>query len=263
MHIFIRTCCGAFALAALSWAQGPGTGAAAAKTNPFTSPQDVEQGTALFQTHCAYCHGSRGEGGRGADLTQGIYNHGGSDADLFNTVRNGIPGMMPAVTATDEEVWKMIAFVRKIGSAGMYEKATGDAAAGRAVYEGKGKCTVCHSIGVEGGTVGPDLADVGRRRDLKYLMESLVTPEADVPIRYRAVQVVIKNGQTVTGIRLNEDDISIQVRDTNDKLRSFKKDGIKEVRYDKPALMPSYAATLSKKELEDVVAYLNSLRGGL
>jgi hypothetical protein len=73
----------------------------------------------------------------------------------------------------------------------------------------------------------------------------------------------MKNGQTVTGIRLNEDDISIQIRDTNDKLRSYKKDGIKEVRYDKPALMPSYTSTLSKKELEDLVAYLNSLRGGL
>ena len=51
--------------------------------------------------------------------------------------------------------------------------------------------------------MGPDLADVGRRRDLKYLTESLVSPEADVPIRYRAVQVVLKNSQTVTGIRLN------------------------------------------------------------
>jgi len=103
---------------------------------------------------------------------------------------------------------------------------------------------------------------VGRRRDLKYLAESLVSPEADVPIRYRAVQVVLKNGRTVTGIRLNEDDISIQMRDTSDNLRSFKKENIKEIKHDKPALMPAYGSILSKKELDDVVAYLNSLRGG-
>ena len=56
-------------------------------------------------------------------------------------------------------------------------------------------------------------------------------------------------------------DVSIQVRDTNDKLRSFFKDNIKEIRRDKPSPMPSYASVLSKNEIEDVVAYLSSLRG--
>jgi putative heme-binding domain-containing protein len=222
----------------------------------------VEQGTALFQTHCSYCHRARGEGGRGADLTTGQYRHGGSDANLFTTVRNGIPGTeMPAVRATDDEVWKMVAFVKRLGSLTTGEKATGNPVAGKAVYEGKGGCGACHSIGRDGGSLGPDLSDVGRRRDLKYLEESLVTPEADVPIRYRAIQVVTKSGQTVGGIRLNEDDISIQLRDEKDNLRAFLKDNIREMRHDKPSLMPAYGSTLSKKEIEDVVAYLSSLRG--
>jgi putative heme-binding domain-containing protein len=216
----------------------------------------------LFQTHCASCHGSRGEGsGRGADLSTGIYNHGGSDTDLFKTVRNGIPGKMPAVRITDEEVSKLVAFVKGLGSTGLREKAAGDAVSGKAIFVGKGKCTTCHSIGLEGGTVGPDLSDVGRRRDLRYLSESLVSPEADVPIRYRAVRVVLMNGQTVAGIRLNEDDVSIQVRDTSDNLRSFNKQNIREIQHDKPALMPAYGSIFSSKELDDMVAYLNSLRG--
>ena len=84
------------------------------------------------------------------------------------------------------------------------------------------------------------MSDVGRRRDLEYLEESLVNPDADVPVRYRAVEVVTKSGQTVTGIRLNEDDISIQLRDAKDNLRSFLQGRISsEIRYDKPSLMPS------------------------
>jgi len=229
------------------------------------TPADGPETAPLFSKNCAYCHGSRGEGGRGADLTTGIYNHGGSEADLFKTIRNGIPGAMPAVAITDTEVWKLVAFVRKLGSAGIGEKAVGDAGTGKGIFEGKGHCSTCHSIGLTGGliggTVGPDLADVGRRRSLAYLTESLVRPEADVPIRYRAVEVVLKNGRTVTGIRLNEDDISIQLRDTNDNLRSFNKENIQDIRHDKPALMPAYGAILSGKELDDVVAYLNSLRG--
>jgi cytochrome c oxidase cbb3-type subunit 3 len=241
-------------LVTLCWAQEP--------NNPFDTPEGIAQGAALFQTHCSYCHGARGEGGRGADLTNGQYRHGGSYANLFTSVRNGIPGTeMPAVRATDEEVWKMVAFVKRLGTAGLREKAPGDPAAGKAVYEGKGGCAACHSIGRDGGSLGPDLSDAGRRRDLKYLEESLVSPDADVPDRYRAIQVVTKSGQTVAGIRLNEDDISIQLRDRKENLRSFLKENLREIRRDKPSLMPAYGSILSKKEIEDVVAYLSSLRG--
>jgi putative heme-binding domain-containing protein len=241
------------------WAQERGS---PSQKNPFDTPEGVTQGQALFQTNCSYCHGAHGEGGRGADLTSGQYTHGGSDAELFSTIRNGVPGTsMPPAGATDDEVWKMVAFVKRIGSPGLYEKATGDPLDGRTIFAGKGRCFTCHSIGREGGTLGPDLSDVGRRRTVSYLEESVVKPDADVPIRYRAIEVVTKSGETVRGIRLNEDDVSIQLRDSNDRLRSFLKDNLKEIRHQKSSLMPSYAAALSSKEVEDLVAYLNSLRG--
>jgi putative heme-binding domain-containing protein len=248
-------CCLA-TLASAGWAQEP------VRTNPFGTSEGAEQGKALFQIHCSYCHGANGEGGRGADLTTGQYRRGGSDANLYNTVRNGIPGTeMPAVRASDDEVWKMVAFVKRLGTLGVSEKASGDPVAGKAVYEGKGGCAACHAIGRDGGNLGPDLSDVGRRRNPQYLEESLVSPDADVPIRYRSIQVVTKSGQSTVGIRLNEDDISIQLRDEKDKLRSFLKENIREIRHDKPSLMPAYGSTLSKQEIGDVVSYLSSLRG--
>jgi putative heme-binding domain-containing protein len=230
--------------------------------NPFDSAAALEEGRLLFETHCSYCHGARGEGGRGADLTTGQYKYGGADAALYRTVRNGIAGTeMPAVRASDDEVWKMVAFVKRVGNAGLREKPSGDPIAGKAVYEGKGACASCHAIGRDGGSLGPELGDVGRRRSLAYLQESLVSPDADVAIRYRAIQVVTKTGQTITGVRLNEDDLSIQLRDQKDQLRSFLKEDVGDIRRDRPSLMPSYGKAFSRKELEDVVAYLNSLRG--
>ncbi len=139
------------------------------------------------------------------------------------------------------------------------EKAPGDAAAGRAVYQKMG-CASCHRIDSNGGNLGPELTDIGRRRGLTFLAESLTKPEAEIPITYRAVQVVLKAGQTVTGIRLNRDDLSIQLRDTRDNLRSFLMENVQEIRYDKPSLMPAYAS-MSPKDFEDVIAYLNSLKG--
>jgi cytochrome c oxidase cbb3-type subunit 3 len=240
-----------------------GRGPAAApipEKNPFTSDADIQQGSALFQTNCTYCHGANGEGGRGADLTTGLYRHGSRDPELYTSIRYGIPGTeMAPVRVTDDEVWKLVAFVRRLGSQGMLEKAPGDPAAGRAVYQRSG-CISCHRIGNDGGNLGPELTDIGRRRGLKFLTESLVTPEADVPIAYRGIQVVLKSGQTVTGTRLNRDDLSIQLRDSRDNLRSFLMENVQEVRFDKPSLMPSYAS-MNQKDLGDLVAYLNSLKG--
>jgi len=230
------------------------------ETNPFTSDADIQQGAALFQTHCSYCHGSFGEGGRGADLTAGIYRRGGRDPELYTSIRFGIPGSeMGPVRVTDDEVWKLVAYVKSLGSQGLLEKAPGDPAAGRQVYEKSG-CVSCHQIDKDGGNLGPDLTDIGRRRGLKFLAESLVKPEADIPISFRAVQIVLKSGQTVSGIRLNFDDLSIQIRDTRDNLRSFLRENIQEIRYDKPSLMPAYAS-MNQKTLDDVIAYLHSLKG--
>jgi putative heme-binding domain-containing protein len=243
-------------------ATAPGWAQAVAQRHPYDTREAAAQGSALFQTRCAFCHGAHGEGGRGADLTSGQYAHGGSDAELYSTIRNGVPGTsMPATGATDEETWKLVAFVKTIGSPGLYEQATGDSAAGMRLFRGKGGCLTCHSIGSEGGSLGPDLAEVGKRRTLAYLEESIVTPDADVPIRYRAIEIVKKSGEKVKGVRLNEDDVSIQLRDGNDRLQSFMKDDLSDIRHEKKSVMPSYASVLSRKEIEDVVAYLHSLRG--
>lgn len=231
-----------------------------AQTNPFNTDADIQQGGGLFQLHCSYCHGSHGEGGRGADLTAGVYQMGGKDPELFRSIRSGIPGTeMPAVRVSDDEVWRLVGFVKRLGSQGLAEKAPGDGEAGKAIYA-KGGCAACHRIGKDGTDLGPDLTDIGRRRGLKFLEESITKPEAFVPNNYRAVLLVMKSGPAISGIRLNEDDLSVQVRDIGGNPRSFLKENMKEVRRDKPSLMPSYE-TLSKKELGDLVAYLNSLKG--
>ncbi len=231
------------------------------EVNPFETEADIQQGAALFQTHCSYCHGVRGEGGRGADLTAGEYRMGGSDRELFKTIRIGVPGSeMPAVRVSDDDIWRLVGYVKRLGSQGLLEKAPGDAVAGEALY-GKNGCSGCHRIRQNGTDLGPALDDIGRRRGLAFLEESLVRPEAHVANAFRAIQVVLKSGETVAGVRLNEDDLSVQLRDLGGNLRSFSKDNIREIRRDKPSLMPSYEGRLNKAELANLVAYLNSLRG--
>jgi putative heme-binding domain-containing protein len=234
----------------------------AAAQNPFGTERDAQMGGRLFQTHCSYCHGARGEGGRGPDLTTGQFRRGGSDTEIYFTIRNGVKGTeMPSVQATNDDVWRMVAFVRTLFAPAAVEKLPGDPVAGKAVFESKGHCLQCHSVGPKGASIGPGLTAIGNRYSANYLRNSLLKPEADIAILYRGIRIVTKAGAQFQGVRLNEDDISIQLRDTSDNLRSFLKADVREIRRDKPALMPAYGSMLTAKELDDVVAYISTLRG--
>jgi len=229
--------------------------------NPLNSEADVVLGRQLFLGRCGLCHGRDGEGGRGAALNTGQYRHGDSDREMFLTIRNGIANTeMPGTFLGDAEVWRLVAYVRRLGfTRAAEETAPGDPQAGRVVYENRG-CPSCHAIDAQGGATGPDLSSAGARSSLRYLRESIVSPSADVPLTYRAVTVTTMAGGKIRGIHLNEDDYSIQLLAMDGSPRSFLKSDLKEVRYEKESLMPAYA-WLSAAELDNLVVYLNSLKG--
>jgi mono/diheme cytochrome c family protein len=89
------------------------TGAGAAETPaPATLSQTAAEGKALFlANNCSNCHPSEGRaGGTGPRLST----TGKSDQDIINIVRHG-RGRMPANTRlTDEELGKVIAYIRAI-----------------------------------------------------------------------------------------------------------------------------------------------------
>ena len=229
------------------------------EANPYTTEADLEAGRKLYIGRCGHCHGKNGEGGRGATLNAGRFKYGGSDRELFLVIRNGIPNTeMPGTSNYPElEVWRMVAYVRSLGRQGASEPATGDPAAGALVYQKNG-CASCHSIGGNGSYFGPDLSDIGAKRAARHLRESLVEPNADIPLDYRTVEVISASGKSSSGIHLNEDEYSIHLRDMKGDLRSFMKSELKQIKLPRESLMPDYAS-LSKADLENLVGYLSSL----
>ncbi|MSV29486.1 MAG: methyltransferase domain-containing protein, partial [Bryobacterales bacterium] len=139
--------------------------------------------------------------------------------------------------------------------------ALGDAAAGRAVFMGKGGCVTCHTVENRGGSVGPELSEIGLRRAPESLRLSIVDPSSEIYREYFTVSAVTRNGQRIEGIALNEDDLSIQLRDAGGNPKSFLKENLKDLRREERSLMPSFSTTLSPAEIEHVVAYLRALRG--
>ena len=232
------------------------------KQNPFTSTQDLERGARLFAANCAPCHGPRGNGGRGANLARPKLPRATDDRALFLIIQDGISGteMPGAWSMTDHEIWQVAAHVRTLGRVAA-EPVRGNGASGRELFRASG-CGNCHRIGSEGGRLGPPLTDIGERRGAAYLRSAILDPGSSLPEDFTMIDVTTRAGAHISGIVLNEDTYSVQFRDLSDNLRSFWKQDLAAVeRHDDRTPMPGFQGRLTDKEVDDLVAYLVSLRG--
>ncbi len=232
-----------------------------AKVKLPNSRGELLRGEKLFQVHCALCHGPKGEGGRGPMLTGVKLRRAPDDAALLRILEDGIRGTeMPGAGAmSDREIRQTAAYVRSLGKV-TQSAVPGNAARGAETYRGKGSCAGCHSIRGEGGAAGPDLSGIGESRSAAYLRESIVNPGAAVPEGYLLVTVIPNSGARVTGVRVNEDSFSIQIRDDAGRSYSYWKNVAQVERQTGKSPMPSYQGQLSDMELTDLVAYLASLK---
>ena len=77
----------------------------------------------------------------------------------------------------------------------------------------------------------------------------------------RPLRAVTRDGEVITGRRLNEDTYTVQIFDERERLVSLDKADLQELTVLAASPMPSYAETLSEAELADLLAYLVTLKG--
>src|SRR5574341_416294 len=102
--------------ASLLAAQAPRRrGRTPASTNPLgRSEQVIAQGREIYNRSCTVCHGLDGAvGDRGPALAGTRRYLRTSDLDLFEAIRNGIPGTeMPPSGLPEADTWKVVAYIR-------------------------------------------------------------------------------------------------------------------------------------------------------
>jgi cytochrome c oxidase cbb3-type subunit III len=137
----------------------------------------------------------------------------------------------------------------------------GDAANGKAIFEGKGQCTNCHRIKGVGSRFGPDLSEIGARRP-DQLQTSILDPDAEILPANRTYRVVDKKGVVTVGRLLNLDTFTVQIIDEKERLLSFEKSNLNlnESGFVEKSPMPSYRGKLTDQEVADLVNYLYSLK---
>ena len=244
--------------------------------NPFVGqPGAINEGQSIFRNSCAMCHGTDAQGGlKGPNLASGRLTHGDSDASLFQIITKGVPGTpMPGSDFTEEKTWKIVAYLRSLAVRAAVS-VLGNRTAGEEIFFEKIRCSQCHMVSGRGGRLGPDLSRIGAARSIPYLKDKIREPgklgkdmkiglwwELGLPLIYQTVTLVTTSGRRITGALRNEDTFSIQLMDPSEELHMFLKRDLQEVIHEQGSLMPGYdVQTLSEKELQNLLAYLDSLR---
>ena len=164
---------------------------------------------------------------------------------------------MPASGLPDDDIWRIVAYIRNIRSTASDNDVPGNVQNGMEIYQGKGKCASCHMIRGQGGLIGPDLSSIGAQLTLTQLREALTKP---VPPQegYIPVEVTSRTGQVIRGVAKNEDPFSIDVLDLHGKLHLFTKEEVRSVVHQPESLMPhNLDKTLSPTEFQDLIAMLS------
>jgi cytochrome c oxidase cbb3-type subunit III len=232
----------------------------AQQANPYEGdPAAIRAGGALYARRCAACHGADAKGTPGPDLTL-LWTKGADDERVFEVVKRGIEGsIMPPSLAADSEIWAIVAYLRNVGTMPPFANDRGDAAQGRRIFAST--CARCHRAEEQGGPIGPDLSRIAMVRSREALVRAIRDPSASIERGYRAVTLVTKNGERIEGVAKNEDAFSIQVMDADGRLKGYLKVDLEQVMHESKSLMPSHRSSdLSRRELDDLLAYLGTLR---
>lgn len=89
--------------------------------SPARAPSDIEIGKTLFTGTCgAYCHRpSSSEPGDAVTDAPSLFDcdwiHGGSDAQIFNTITKGVEGTRMVAfggAIPDEDIWRIIGYLK-------------------------------------------------------------------------------------------------------------------------------------------------------
>ena len=229
--------------------------------------EQIRAGELRFGAQCGFCHGRDAAGGeQGPDLTRSELVAQDVRGDKLDPLlRAGrVDAGMPSFRLSDMELNSIVAFIHKqmdefstLGggrrSVEPEDLATGNAADGRAYFNGTGGCAKCHSTTA-------DLAGIaGRYQGLALFQRMLYPSGRPAPAPPKAILTLV-SGQTIVAPLVAEDEFTVTVTDPLGAPQTYSKHAVK-VKVENP--MSAHFDQLGKytdASLHNVYAYLNTLK---
>ena len=203
---------------------------------PPADPTVVAHGKQIFETNCAFCHGEDARGGEtGPNLVRSqIVLDDQKGEKIGVVVHNGRPNLgMPKFSLSDQDIAAIATFLHAQplsdrGAPTQLDILVGNAEAGKAYFNGAGKCSSCHSA-------TGDLAGIGAKYDPKTIQNFIVSggrgrrfgPRAGAApkIPPTTVTVTLASGQKVEGILNHLTAFVVALTQPDGTYRSFLRHG--------------------------------------
>jgi mono/diheme cytochrome c family protein len=241
-------------------------------------PAEVDKARAIWSAECVTCHGANARGGDGGpNLVRSplvLHDRYGSGLGPFLKEGHPMQSGKPSSSLTEAQVVQLSHFLRQrvldtLRSSPLFDVQnilTGDPKAGAAYFNGEGKCAGCHS------TTG-DLAGIGTRLTPVNIQQRFIFPfgggrgrggrGAAPPSPRTAITVTVTPpGQpAITGVRLEEDDFYVTLREPSGDVRTLKRTPGTTVTTTNPLQFHiDLLERITDKQMHDVVAYLETLK---
>ncbi len=236
------------------------TGIVVAQHSTNANPASASQGTVLFSSNCATCHGADGRGGEHApDIATASDVQRLADQNLIGIIKNGIAGTgMPGFDwLGQDKVLAIAVYLRTLQGKTTSVALPGDPVRGEALFFGKAQCSECHMAHGKGGFIAADLSYIGADVGVHRIREVILDPGTALPAQKRAVTVVTNSGQKFTGALRIDDNFSISMQTIDGGFHYFPKSQLTHVDIGSRSLMPGdYRSRLSDAEINDLASYL-------
>lgn len=229
------------------------------------SPVDGEaiaRGKKQFVESCGFCHGADATGARGPDLVRSLLVAHDSKGDkIGEVILHGRPDKgMPPQSLNEQQISDIAAYLHartaeSIESSGVpsaypLEKLlTGNAEAGKAYFNGAGRCSECHSP-------AGDLAGVARKYSSIELESHMLYPD-DAP---KKCVVTLASGEQLTGTVKHIDEFTIVMKDSSGWYRTFAREHVKVDVQDPLAAHRELLEKITSADFHNLFAYIASLK---
>jgi mono/diheme cytochrome c family protein len=237
---------------------------------PPGDPVAIARGQQVFSVNCGFCHGSDARGGEGGPnlLRSPIVLNDQKGEVIAAVVLNGrVEKGMPKFNLPMESVADISAYLHniKVGQGGSFNPKSvlvGNAAAGKTYFNGKGRCSACHSV-------KKDLAGIGSRYDPETLQDTIFTgggtgmlgiPSPTAPPR--TVSITLPTGESIKGRLVSIDDFVVVLTDAAGNRRTLSRDAdIPRIEITNPLQAHlDLVRSWEDRDLRNLTAYLVTLK---
>lgn len=220
-------------------------------------------GKALYQQTCGFCHGPDGRGASGADLLHStLVSHDVNGNLIGEVVHKGRPDKgMPSFSLSDAQIAQIAAFLHaqsKLASTitqrmpseyPLDKLLVGNAEAGKAYFNGAGKCSGCHSA-------TGDFAHIAAKYKPLELQSRIAFPAG----KNATATVTDAGGHRISGELVYEDEFFVTVQSSDGERHTFDRRSAKVDVRDPLAAHVKLLNEYTDDDIHNLLAYLETLK---